>query len=1032
MRYYVQSLIIAAILLSFPFVQTSDGGSINYHSRGNSREIDFENATEIDPGDTIIHALDEQNNEIDWYKIKLSDGDIFNVNLTVPLSADFDVAMYDSDETRLARSAGSERFEEFTTPIHITSYYYIKVYAYVGSGSYSLHTSITGTFTPDGDNGPEEATPIALNSTESSDLNREDYDSIDWWNITMNSGDIVTVSLVVPDTGDFGVVVLNSDQNLIGFGDDGGTGADEELEISVIVSGFFYIKCGANEGYGSYTITITKTGTFVPDENNDIDNATAMGLGVTINDDMDENTDEDDWYKINLTEGDVIEVHLTVPPGADFDLVVLNTDRETIKSSQGTGDSEEVTFPVFSTGSYYIHARAYHGSGDYALTATKTGSFTSDGDNSPADSTEIHLNSTESSNLDPENYDPEDWWKISSLSGDILNFNLTSTDDSLIGLMIYDTEKNMLYSEYNYGRDSFVEIDMGIQNTGWYYICCQAEDVSGSYTLSVRKVGDFIPDNDNNFENATQIELDISFTDSVWENIDNADFYRISIPEDNEILVELSTPEEGDFNIVVGYGEENPIMVYIMDRNGLGVDEMGVFSTLGDGIYFIIIYAEEGKGDYTLTISKYVQDENDDVDEADEIEVTAGDVHIDGLIVRYTDTEDYYNFYLEGADVVLVTLVYSEYDQFSLMLFNSEEDDIQISDDYDGQEVIEYTAESNGWYYLLVKGRYYSGRYSLSIEYTEGNQPPVFESVIPDNRDIRIDENETITFRLQVTDADGTTPVIQWSVDEEPLAGYTNNFYEFKTDYDMAGIYAITVTAMDEEDPAVECTFTWILTVDNLDRAPVLSKITPAEDPKTDEETSVTFHVDASDPDGDAVAYKWYVDGKRVLYADENDFVYEPDYDSASKDFREIKVLVRGGESEVSYSWKVNVSNINRPPIIDVDSVKPEPDSKHGSKADVEFSVNASDPDGDNVTYTWLFIESGKSYDGQKQVRKLKAGTHTIRITASDGNEGEDIFEFKITITKNSEKSPGFGLNVLLAALVFIMVQINLFRGHKK
>jgi len=51
-------------------------------------------------------------------------------------------------------------------------------------------------------------------------------------------------------------------------------------------------------------------------------------------------TDPDDWYRINLTLGDVIEVHLTVPGGADFDLGIMNSTRaDWLDTSLGIDDS---------------------------------------------------------------------------------------------------------------------------------------------------------------------------------------------------------------------------------------------------------------------------------------------------------------------------------------------------------------------------------------------------------------------------------------------------------------------------------------------------------------------------------------------------------------------------------------------------------------------------------------------------------------------------------------------------------------------
>ncbi len=94
-----------------------------------------------------------------------------------------------------------------------------------------------------------------------------------------------------------------------------------------------------------------------------------------------------------------------------------------------------------------------------------------------------------------------------------------------------------------------------------------------------------------------------------------------------------------------------------------------------------------------------------------------------------------------------------------------------------------------------------------------------------------------------------------------------------------------------------------------------------------------------------------------------------------------------------------------------------------GLKVSVDAS-GSSDPDGDTLTYSWNWGDSTSAGTGKTAEHTYaKAGTYTIKLTASDGKGGSDIKSIQVTLTSTSGGSsgggfiPGFDVALLTAAL---------------
>ena len=133
---------------------------------------------------------------------------------------------------------------------------------------------------------------------------------------------------------------------------------------------------------------------------------------------------------------------------------------------------------------------------------------------------------------------------------------------------------------------------------------------------------------------------------------------------------------------------------------------------------------------------------------------------------------------------------------------------------------------------------------TITITVSNVNRPPVLGAI----SDPSVDENNLLNISVSATDPDGQT--LTYSVSGLPTgAVFTSQTFTWTPSYDQAGTYQVTFTA---DDGQAQDSQAITITVLNVNRVPVLTAIDNksvwADDP-------LTFTIDATDPDGDAIIY---------------------------------------------------------------------------------------------------------------------------------------------------------------------------------
>jgi len=184
---------------------------------------------------------------------------------------------------------------------------------------------------------------------------------------------------------------------------------------------------------------------------------------------------------------------------------------------------------------------------------------------------------------------------------------------------------------------------------------------------------------------------------------------------------------------------------------------------------------------------------------------------------------------------------------------------------------------------------------------------------------------------------------------------------------------------------------------------PVLNQVSPSGSSIfISEGDSVLFSVMAEDGDGDPISYSWLLDD--VEQATESSWTMTTN-DESSGTYNVLLQVTAGGDT-VTRQWTVYVSNINRPPQIDPNSL-PNQTKEIGEV--VILDPNYSDPDNENGDpnddNTHTVHCSGWKSSCTFQLEPGDGGIHAITVTITDdGNPPlSDSHVVTITVTEQPE-----------------------------
>lgn len=182
-------------------------------------------------------------------------------------------------------------------------------------------------------------------------------------------------------------------------------------------------------------------------------------------------------------------------------------------------------------------------------------------------------------------------------------------------------------------------------------------------------------------------------------------------------------------------------------------------------------------------------------------------------------------------------------------------------------------------------------------------------------------------------------------------------------------------------------------------RPPAISGIacSPCESSTATAGTDVTFSVDVSDPDGDALTYSWSVTAGEIVGSDDQDVLtWRPPSEPQEVEVSVVVTDGRGGRDSFTEVVSVNRPP-NRPPEIArvVCSPRCESMAVAGGR-EVTFFADATDPDDDPITYSWS-VTGGEIRGPDDQaimtwLTPATPGAVDVSVVVADDRGGEAVF----------------------------------------
>ena len=501
--------------------------------------------------------------------------------------------------------------------------YYIKATNYSGAGNYTISTTFTASPYPsdiEPNNYMNQAVQVQPTDTAIGLLGyigQSYQDDNDWYKITLVEDGSLTLRVLTNQTLTVNTLYLfDSDTNTIIAS--GNWGTDATVNHPNLSPGSYYINLSHYTGYGGYQFISTFVPAYYPNDNltNDqIENAQVIGINDSLTGRLgyynNGYTDISDYYKFTIQEDGKIRFHVVTTQSLyTGDLLIFDTDTNTLIINGSWGQDAQVVYNNISPGIYYLKVPRYTGYGSYYLTSTFTpATFPNDQEfndiiqNSipilPNDSLTGRLGYYGSGHTDIADY----YHFTTPVDGKI-RFRVVSTDIlQTNNLLIFDSDSLSILISGNWGIDAFVEYPN--LAAGDYFMKVPRYTGYGSYYITAT----FTPavfSTDTEPNNIAQNSMLLNIGDTVTGHLgfygndifDGSDWYRFIVTERGKVTFNAWGVGPLQFNNLLIFGTDTTSL--------LGYGSWGTSGSVNTlitepGTYFFKLNQYTGYGSYQLT-----------------------------------------------------------------------------------------------------------------------------------------------------------------------------------------------------------------------------------------------------------------------------------------------------------------------------------------------------------------------------------------------------------------------------------------------
>lgn len=311
---------------------------------------------------------------------------------------------------------------------------------------------------------------------------------------------------------------------------------------------------------------------------------------------------------------------------------------------------------------------------------------------------------------------------------------------------------------------------------------------------------------------------------------------------------------------------------------------------------------------------------------------------------------------------------------------------------------------------------------TLVIDVVNVNDPPTLEEMEP----IDCLEDKSVYVRLTYDDPDLAhdleVPEVLSITSDGP--GYLHadalGWINVTPDQSMVGVHMVTYTVADREGLSASIMVEWIIL--NVNDDPVIVTDVPGELVAREGEP-FSYTLEATDIDGDTLTWS---DSSSLfdINPETGTISFTPSHYQVGT--HPVTVTVSdGNDALASVTFDLVVENVNGVPVIV--TVLPLDGAIFEEGEPVRFSVEATDGDGDALTYTWMEGDTELGAGTPFKTMVLPVGTHTITLVVTDGTAQVDQ-SFQVVIVKAevdpSEEDEGMPITIILMLVLGIAVGV--------
>ena len=411
-----------------------------------------------------------------YYRYNGQAGDVITIMLTGINGLDTVVEFMDDNYNVIDADddGGEGRNSLLEVEIPSSGEYYIHVRGYgSGTGDYSL-ALMAGSAIPTEEPVQEPAQPVDSPASTTLEIGTTVHGRVtnsrgDRWPLQLNAGDLVAIAMDGIEGLDTYLEFLDPEGNQIAADDDSGDGFNSLLITRANQSGIYTVVArGFGDHTGEYLLSVE-------------DISASMRGSLRYNQTTSGTIDEAEEFEIWSFEGnagDLIAITMDGPGALDPYLSFYNTDFERITSNDdGGAGTDSVIFlnMLPETGTYYVMAKAFSGTGRYDLTVLLY---------TPENQTPLQIGNTYTRSFTDYigNIDV-----LTGTSGQVISIAMNAVDDLDPVIGIFDREWNLITSDDDNGEGLNALISgFEFPDSDIYYLVQIAlDDELGNYNLEI-------------------------------------------------------------------------------------------------------------------------------------------------------------------------------------------------------------------------------------------------------------------------------------------------------------------------------------------------------------------------------------------------------------------------------------------------------------------------------------------------------------------------------------------------------------------